>query len=148
MENAQPAPQKRIFPMVMGFWQARALAVATELGLAELLAEGPLDVDQLASRSQTNASGLRLLRALESIGFFTQTSPRVFSNTAMSACLRKDVPGSQWPLVVHGLSKGSGPPEGWDELEYAVKTGGPSVGKTFGYDFWELLRRSRKPVPQ
>lgn len=143
MQDAQPAPQERIFPIVMGFWQARALAVATELGLAELLAEGPRDVDQLASRSQTNASALfRLLRALESIGFFTQTSPRVFSNTATSDCLRKDAPGSQWPLVVHGLSKGSGPSEGWDELEYAVKTGGPSVRKTFGYDFWELLRRN------
>ena len=46
MQNARPTPQERIFPIVMGFWQARALAVATELGLAELLAEGPLDVEQ------------------------------------------------------------------------------------------------------
>jgi hypothetical protein len=38
MQNTQPAPQERIFPIVMGFWQARALVVATELGLAELLA--------------------------------------------------------------------------------------------------------------
>jgi hypothetical protein len=99
MQNAKPAPQEQIFPIIIGFWQARALAVATELGLPELLSEGPLDVDQLASRTQTNASALfRLLRALESIGIFTQTSPRVFSNTATSECLRKDVPGSQWPL--------------------------------------------------
>ena len=53
MEDAQPKPQDRIFPIVMGFWQARAFAVATDLGIAELLSEGPLDVDQLASRSQT-----------------------------------------------------------------------------------------------
>ena len=33
MQNARPTPQERIFPIVMGFWQARALAVATELGL-------------------------------------------------------------------------------------------------------------------
>ena len=143
MQNVQPAPQEWILPIVMGFRQARALAVATELGLAEFLADGPLDVDRLANRSRTDASALfRLLRALESIGFFTQTSPRVFSNTATSDCLRKDVPGSQWPLVVHGLSKGCGPSEGWDELEYTVKTGEPSIEKTFGYDFWELLRRN------
>ena len=79
MQNARPTPQERIFPIVMGFWQARALAVATELGLAELLAEGPLDVEQLASRSQTNASALfRLLRALESIGFFTNFAGGLF----------------------------------------------------------------------
>lgn len=122
MQNAQPAPQERIFPIVTGFWQARALALATELGLAEILAERPLDVDQLASRSQTNASALfRLLRALESTGFFTETSPRVFSNTATSDCLRKDAPSSQWALVVHSLSKGNGPSEGWDELEEPKK---------------------------
>ena len=143
MQSAQPAPQERILPIVIGFWQARAIAVAVELGLAELLAEGALDVDQLASRTQTNASALfRLLRALESIGFFTQISPRVFSNTAASDCLRKDVPGSQWPFVVHALSKGSGPSEAWDELDYSLKTGEPSVRKIYGYDFWKLLRRN------
>ncbi len=60
MQNAPP-PQEQIIPVVKG--------------LAELPAEGPLDVDQPASRSQTNASTFfRLLRALESIGCFTQTS--------------------------------------------------------------------------
>ena len=143
MQNTKPAPQEQILPIVLGFWQARALAVATELGLPDLLAKGPLDVDQLAGRTKTNASALfRLLRALESIGIFSQASPRVFSNTATSECLRRDIPGSQWPTVVHCLSKGSGPFEGWDQLEYAVRTGGPSVEKTYGYDFWELLRRN------
>jgi O-methyltransferase domain len=100
-------------------------------------------VDELASRTKMNASALfRLLRALESIGIFTQTSPHVFANTPTSECLRKDVPGSQWPLVVQNLSKGNGPFEAWEELEYAVRTGGPSVEKVYGYDFWELLRRN------
>jgi hypothetical protein len=143
MQNTKPAPHEQIFSIVLGFWQARALAVATELGLPDLLAEGPLDVDQLSSRIKMNDSALfRLLRALESIGIFTQASPRVFSNTATSECLRKDVPGSQWPLVVQNLSKGNGPFEAWEELEYAVRTGGPSVEKVYGYDFWELLRRN------
>jgi O-methyltransferase domain/Dimerisation domain len=143
MQNTKPAPQEQILPIVLGFWQARALAVATELGVPDLLAEGPLRVDELASRTQTDASALfRLLRALESIGIFAQASPGVFSNTATSDCLRKDVAGSQWPTVVHCLAKGSGPFEGWDELKYAVRTGGPSVEKVYGYDFWELLRRN------
>lgn len=137
----KPAPEEQILPLVMGFWQARALAVATELGLPDLLAAGPMHVGELGNRTKTNASALfRLLRALESIGIFVQSSPRVFSNTATSACLRKDVPGSQWSTVVHCLAKGSGPFEGWNQLEYAVRTGRPSVEKTYGYDFWELLR--------
>src|SRR5215813_5423444 len=97
MQNTKSAPNEQIFSIVLGFWQARALAVATELGLPDLLAKGPLRVDELASRTKTNTSALfRLLRALESIGIFTQTSPRVFGNTPTSEGLRKGVPGSQW----------------------------------------------------
>ena len=105
MQNTKPAPHEQILSIVLGFWQARALAVATELGLPDHLAAGALDVDELASRTKTNASALfRLLRALASTGIFMQTSPRVFGNTPTSECLRKDVPGSQWPLVLQNLS--------------------------------------------
>ena len=58
MQNTKPAPHEQIFSIVLGFWQARALAVATELGLPDLFAEGPLHVDELASRTKTNASAL------------------------------------------------------------------------------------------
>src|SRR6185295_6742383 len=99
IENTKPSPHEQIFSIVLGFWQSRALAVVTELGVPDLLAEGPLHADELANRTKTNASALfRLLRALESVGIFMQTSPRVFGNTPTSECLRKDVPGSQWPL--------------------------------------------------
>src|SRR5262245_66632203 len=93
--------------------------------------------------TDTQLSRLKWMpRALESIGIFTQTSPRVFGNTPTSECLRQDVPGSQWASVLHSLSKGNGPFEGWNELEYAVRTGEPSLDKIYGHDFWELLRRN------
>src|SRR5215471_7603965 len=44
MQNTKSAPNEQIFSIVLGFWQARALAVATQLGLSDLLAEGPLHV--------------------------------------------------------------------------------------------------------
>src|SRR5262245_61399312 len=143
IQNTKSAPNEQIFAIVVGFWQARALAVATELGLPDLLAEGPLHVDELASRTKTSASALfRLLRALESIGIFTQTSPRVFGNTPTSECLRRDAPGSQWASVLHSLSKGNGTFEAWNDLAYAVRTGEPSLDKIYGHDLWELLRRN------
>src|SRR5215510_12823987 len=110
MQNTKLTPQEQIFSLVLGFWQARALAVATELGLSDLLAEGPLHVDELASRTTTNASALfRLLRALVSTGILTRSSPRVFGNTPTGEFLRRDVPGSQWASVLHSLSKRNGP---------------------------------------
>jgi hypothetical protein len=143
MQNTKPALQEQIFSIVLGFWKARALAVATELGLPDLLAEGPLHIDELASRTKTNPSALfRLLRALESTGIFIQTSSRVFGNTPTSECVRKDVPGSQWPLVLQNLSRGNGPFEAWDQLEYSVRTEMPSIDRIYGHDYWELLRRN------
>ena len=102
----------------MGFWQSRALAVAAELELADFLADGPLAVDTLASRSKTDSSSLyRLMRVLESIGIFTQVSPQVFANTPASECLRKNVAGSQWATVRTILSVGYGQYDAWAGLQ-------------------------------
>lgn len=142
-QSATPAPHEQILSTVLGFWQARAIAVATELGLADIVAEAPLHVEELARRTSTNPVALyRLLRALECIGIFTQVSPQVFANTATSECLRKEQPGSQWAMVVHCLCRGNGPFEGWNELEYAVRTGAPSVEKIYGCGFWDFLRQN------
>jgi hypothetical protein len=65
MQNTKPAPHEQILSLILGSWQARALALATELGLSDLLAAGSPHVDELARRTETNAPALfRLLRAL------------------------------------------------------------------------------------
>jgi DNA-binding Lrp family transcriptional regulator len=143
MQAAEKVTQNQILPIVLGFWQARALAIATELDVAERLNDGPLHVNDLARQVGVNASALfRLLRALESIGIFSQISPYVFSNTSTSASLRKSANDSQWATVMHCLSDGCGVFEAWNEFGYVIKTGNPSVDKLYGFDFWELLRRN------
>ena len=47
--SSKAAPPEQILLIVLGYWQARALAVATELGVPDLLAQGPLHVEALAS---------------------------------------------------------------------------------------------------
>src|SRR5262245_36169660 len=42
------------------------------------------------------------------------------------------------------LSKGNGPFEAWDELEYSVRADMPSVDKIYGHDYWAVLRRNPK----
>jgi len=142
MQETRP-PHEQILSIVVGFFQSRAVALATELDLAEFVADRPLHVDELANRTKTDPSALfRLLRALACVGIFTEVSPRVFANTATSECLRKGGPGSQWAMVLHCLSKGCGPFEAWGELDHSVRTGEPSIEKLYGYDFLELLRRN------
>jgi hypothetical protein len=112
------------------------------MGLADLLADGALHVDDLARRANADSAALfRLLRALESIGVFSQASPNVFCNSATSECLRKGVLGSQRSLVLSSFARGNGQFEGWSDLEHSVRTGTPSIDKVFGVDFWEFGRQ-------
>ena len=52
-----------------GYQRSQALAVAAELGIADLLRDGPRSADDLAAATGTDPRSLyRLLRALASIG--------------------------------------------------------------------------------
>ncbi|MDX6459756.1 MAG: hypothetical protein QOE55_3453 [Acidobacteriaceae bacterium] len=138
-------PHEQILAITFGFWQSRALAVAAELELAEVLAEGPLHVDVLASRTKTHSPTLfRLLRALETSGVFSQVSPFVFANTPASDCLRRNVPNSQWAWVRAQLSVGGGVYEGWSGLGGSVQTGETAFDQVLGCSFWEFYRRNRE----
>jgi O-methyltransferase domain/Dimerisation domain len=138
-----PAPHEQILAITSGFWQSRALAVASELEIAEVLAEGPLHVDILAERTKTHTATLfRLLRALESLGVFSQVSPFVFANTLASDCLRRDVPNSQWAWVRTQLSVGGGVYKGWSGLDVSIQTGETAFDQVLGCNFWEFYRRN------
>jgi hypothetical protein len=136
-----PSPREDIFAIVRGFWASRALAIAAELELADQLAEGPLAVGVLAERTKTHAPSLfRLMRALESIGVFTQVSPRVFANTPSSELLRRNVPGSQWAYVRAILSVGQGQYDSWTEMMHCVRTGKTGLQKVYGgSSTWEFF---------
>jgi O-methyltransferase domain/Dimerisation domain len=134
--------QEHIMEIIRGFWESRALVVAAELGLADHLAGGPLAVETLAERTQTHAPSLfRVMRALESIGVFAQTRPRVFANTPSSEILRKDVPGSQWAFVRMLLSHDLGQFDAFGALMSSVRDGEPSFRAVHGCDGWEFYRR-------
>jgi O-methyltransferase domain/Dimerisation domain len=136
-------PHEHIFAITVGFWQSRALAVAAELELADLLAAEPLHINVLASRTNTHAPSLfRLLRALESLSIFKQISPMVFANTPSSECLRKNVPNTEWAWVRAQLSVGGGVYEGWSGLGASIKTGDTAFDQVLGCGFWEYYRRN------
>lgn len=132
---------ERILAIIEGYWHSRALAVAAELNLADLLAAGPLPIEALAAASQTDSEALcRLLRALESIGLFEQVSPRVFANTPASEFLRKDAPYSQWAWARLTLSIGLGQYEAWGGLLDSIRTGAGAYEHLFGRPYWRLLQ--------
>jgi len=136
-----PTPQEQILAIVNNHWQGRCVGVAAWLELADQLANGPLDVDVLAERTETHGPSLyRMLRALESTGIFTQTSPRVFGNTPQSECLRRHAPGSQWAWIRICLCPDSFVEDGWSGLLLAVKNGKTGYDQVRGQSAWEFMQ--------
>lgn len=138
---APPSPEEQIMGLMLGLVQGRSLTAATELGIADALAAGPLSVEDLAARTQADSTNLlRLLRALETLGIFQQISPGTFANTPGSNCLRRDIPGSQWAFV-HLLAPGFGLWDGYTEMLDTLRTGKTALFERWGHDMWEHLRR-------
>jgi len=126
--------------MANGYCQAKALQVAAELGVADLIAETPKTADQLAQTVRANSDALyRLLRALASLGIFKEDRDGRFENTPLSEPLRTGVPGSVRDYVInfsHDVFFSA-----WAMFMDVVRTGKPSFGKVNGYDQWEYFRR-------
>lgn len=120
-----------IWDALRGGLVSRALALASELGIARTLADGPRHVADLAQKTGADADALRrLLRALASDGIFAEDPPGVFRNTPASEVLTRD----GWDDFAH-LFGGA-----WlrATLELDV-TGKPSFPRTFGTGFWSWL---------
>ena len=57
--------------MMTGYLVSRALYVVAKLGVADLLENGPRQIEELATETETNISlPQRVLRALASVGVF------------------------------------------------------------------------------
>jgi len=136
-----PTPQEQILGIVNNHWQSCCVGAAAQLELADALADGPLHVDVLSERTKTHGPSLyRLLRALESTGIFTQTSPQVFGNTPASECLRRNLPGSNWAWIRLTLCSGAPVFEGWRGLVPSLKNGRPGFEQMTGLKPWEHLQ--------
>src|SRR5213075_1380431 len=90
----QVPPPLQMLQIISGFWIARCVYVLAKLGLADLIKDGPMSVDDLAVATNTHAPSLfRVMRALASVGVIQQDGTR-FGGTPLSDTLRSDVQGS------------------------------------------------------
>src|SRR5205085_334151 len=93
-------PEQILMQMATGKWVSKALAVVADLGVADLLKDGPRDVDDLAVATGAGADGLyRVMRAMAAFGVFAELPARRFENTPVSTPLRSDAPGSLRGMV-------------------------------------------------
>jgi hypothetical protein len=130
-------PPVALLNLTIGTWTTQAIFVAAQLGIADLLREGPKSSADLAQSVGADARSLyRLLRALASVGIFAQDADRRFALTPMAECLQADVPGSMraWVLIMGSYGF---PP--WGELLHSVKTGETAFDHIHGMGFFDYL---------
>ena len=133
----QPTPQDQMAGMITGYWVSQMVHVAAKLELADRLADGPRTADELAALTRTHARSLyRLLRALASVGIFSEGGDQRFSQTPLSEGLRKDVPGSQWAMAV---MMGEEHYHAWGDLRESVRTGQTAFDRLYGKPLFEYL---------
>jgi hypothetical protein len=133
-------PPPVLFRMATAYWLSQAIYVAAKLGIADLLNEGPKPCVALAAATGSDASSLfRLLRALSSVGVFSQLGPDRFALTRLAEPLRTDVPGSLRAIVI---TIGEIHYQACGDLLHSVTTGSPAFKKVFGRSLFDYLQQN------
>jgi len=124
--------------MIFGFTLSRSIAVAAQLGLADLLKEEPASADKLAQAVGAHPRSLyRLLRALSGAGVFAEEPDGRFGLTPLSELLRSDTPESLRAFAA--LMADEVNFEMWAELPYSIQSGNPVVRRKLGMPWFEWL---------
>jgi hypothetical protein len=136
---SQPPPMQGMMKLLLGMFVQQSISVAARLGIADLLKDGAKPVAELAQETGTHPQALyRLLRALASVGVFTEGKPREFGLTPMASLLQSGVPGS-----LRGFSIFISEPwyhAVWDELLHSVQTGESAFVRAWGmtqFDYYK-----------
>lgn len=130
--------ERSVREYIMGFRSTQLIYVAAKLGLADHLIDGPQTPERLAQVTGTDPIALhRVLRALASLGLFTQTTDGAYTLTPQAEQLRTDMPGSLRNLaILYG--------EDWlwqayGQMLYSVQTGESAFDHVHGQPLYAYL---------
>ncbi len=119
---------------------SQALAVAAELGIADLLKDSAKSAADIARAANASEDGVyRVLRALASVGLFAETGERRFRLTPLGKLLRTDSPealGGYARFVGHESTW-----RPWGELRHSVRTGEPAFDQVFAMPIFEYFAK-------
>ena len=137
---SQLPPPLLIIDYVCGAMKAQALHACAELGIPDLLKDGPKSTAQLAEATGTDYTNLyRLLRALVAMEILDENVPGMFQATPLSRYLQSDeslyhlamMTGTGWVWKAQEGAEGTG---------YSLRSGQPAVEHLFGMDIWNYLK--------
>jgi O-methyltransferase/methyltransferase family protein len=128
----------RLRTLIGGYRMSQAVYVATRLGIPDLLADGPRDIDELAHATGSHAPSLRrVLLALAGVGVLDKVGPHRFALTEVGVGLRTGVPGSVRASVLFLLDESHWRP--WGHLLHTVRTGETAFDHVHGASLFDYL---------
>jgi hypothetical protein len=131
-------PHVGILRILNGAHVAGAVSCLAQLGIPDLLENGPKSAEELADQIGAQPDALyRLMRATACVGVLTEDSEGRFSQTPMSAVLCRDAQPSLRGLAVMGGREWHG--RGWSHLGYCVKTGKQAIDKIHGMPIFDFF---------
>jgi O-methyltransferase domain len=133
----QAPPFMDLLKTLAGPWLSQSIYVLAKLDVPEQLADGPLEVSDLAARSGADADALqRFMRAAAMAGVVTEVAPRRFALTPQGHFLRGDVPGSQkWSAIMFGEETF----RAWGSVMHTARTGAPAFDEVYGRSYFDYI---------
>jgi hypothetical protein len=130
-------PPAILLHMITGYWVSQAIYIAAKLGIADRLTDGPVACENLAAATHTHAPSLyRVLRALASVGIFSETIPGSFALTPLAVLLQTGSANSMRALAILYAGEQY---RAWGDILLSVQTGQPAFEQQFGMSYFAYL---------
>jgi O-methyltransferase domain/Dimerisation domain len=135
MTTTTTSPPAALLQMMTGYWVSQAIYVAAKLGIADRLGDGPVSCEALAAATDSHGPSIyRVMRALASVGIFSETAPRYFGLTPLAALLRSGMPDSMRFLAIAYSEELY---RAWEDMLHSAQTGEPAFEHRFGMPVFE-----------
>jgi hypothetical protein len=122
-EHRSLALRNEVIDLVAGAWQTQVAGAAVELGIPDLLAQGPVAIAELATKTGGAVEPMRrLLRAMCSLDLALQVGNDRFDLTDRGTLLRRDAEGS---LAMLAQSWAGRRWQSFGQLVQSVRSGDP-----------------------
>ena len=133
MPDQMPSPEDQMMQWITSKWITKPIYIVSELGIVDLMCDGPISVEALADKTDAHAPTLfRILRALSSVGIFVETQDHVFGLTPLARCLL-----SNNLRLIARMFLSEWHDKAWNGLSHTIRTGEPGFDYTFGKPSFE-----------
>lgn len=143
----QPSEEMELMHMIHGSRITQLIYVAAKLKIADLLDEEPKSSQEIAQIVGVHPRALyRVMRALSSLGIFSEDEFGYFHMTQLGKLLKTGMPGS-----LAGYAIMVGEPWSWSvegDLLYSVRTGKPAFAHIHGMDVHDYMNRNIEATKQ